>query len=229
MNAHSPLRIGVFGGTFDPVHVGHLLLATYALDTLQLDTLLIVPAGRPPHKPGQIVSSDDDRWAMLELATHGRTGFELSDVDLRQPGPSYTVNLLQRLRSQYPEDQLFFLIGADSLRDFHTWHLPGSIPALATIAVAGRPGVETDIAAAIHLTPELAGHVIEIDIPLIDVSATEIRERVRDGKPIWYQTPEAVERYIVEHQLYQEVPFGTPAHGSMEPAIGRELRQSPVD
>jgi nicotinate-nucleotide adenylyltransferase len=201
-------RIGVFGGTFDPVHVGHLLVATYALDALSLDTLLFVPAGRPPHKPGQIVSLDEDRWAMLELAIAGRPGFEMSDADLVREGPSYTVDLLKRLTSTYGDVQLFFVIGADSLRDFHTWHQPASIPALATIAVAGRPGVVVDIAAATHLTPALAGRVVEIDIPLIDVSATTIRERIREGRPIWYQTPKPVEQYILDHRLYSIPSIG---------------------
>jgi nicotinate-nucleotide adenylyltransferase len=201
-------RIGVFGGTFDPVHVGHLLVATYALDTLNLDKLLFVPAGRPPHKPGQIVSLDADRWAMLELAIAGRPGFELSDADLVREGPSYTVDLLERLANSFDNDQLYFVIGADALRDFHMWHQPASIPALATIAVAGRPGVEVDIAAAVHLTPALRGRVVEIGIPLIDVSATTIRERVRDGRPIWYQTPQPVEQYIVEHGLYLTPAIG---------------------
>lgn len=197
-------RTGIFGGTFDPVHIGHLIVASYALHFLRLNKVLFVPAGRPPHKPGQIVSSDEDRWAMLDLAIAGRPGFELSDADLRRDGPSYTIDLLESLRNADLQDQLYFIIGADSLRDFHTWRQPEAIPTLATIAVAGRPRVEIDIAAASQLTPGLAGRIVQIDIPLIEVSATCIRERVRTGRPIWYQTPEAVERYINEHGLYSD-------------------------
>ncbi|CAN5797702.1 nicotinate-nucleotide adenylyltransferase [soil metagenome] len=196
-------RVGVFGGTFDPVHIGHLLVACYALDALQLDKVLFVPAGRPPHKPGQIVSSDEDRLAMLALAIEGRAGFEVSLADLRRDGPSYSVDLLSALRHAHSQDEMYFIIGADSLRDFHLWRQPTAIANIATIVVAGRPGVELDIAAAVRLTPALERRVVGIETPLIEISATSIRERVRDGSPIWYQTPEPVEHYISGHGLYR--------------------------
>ena len=202
MSHRAALRIGVFGGTFDPVHVGHLVVAAGALDALGLDKVLFVLAGTPPHKPGHIVTSNEDRWAMLELAVVGRTGFELSDADLRREGPSYSVELLSELRSEHPQDELYFIIGADSLRDFHTWRHPASIPELSTVAVAGRPEIELDVDTATRRTPALMGRVVVIQIPEIGVSSTDIRQRVRNGKQIWYQTLGSVERYITERGLY---------------------------
>jgi len=203
MSGSACLKIGVFGGTFDPVHIGHLVVATEALAALRLDKVQFVLAGTPPHKPGQIVSSNEHRSAMLELAIAGRPGFELSDADLRREGPSYSADLLRAFRAEHPQDELYFIIGADSLRDFHTWQQPASIPKLAIIAVAGRPGVELDIDSAAALTPELAGRIVAIPIPEIGVSSTDIRQRVQNGRQIWFQTPIAVEQYIADHGLYR--------------------------
>ena len=177
-------------------------MAAEAFHRLQLDRLLFVPAGKPPHKPNHALTPDEHRLAMLDLAIAGRSGFAVSHADLDLQGPGYSIDLLRRLRGLYHDAKLFFIIGADSLRDFHTWHQPEQIPSLATIAVAGRPGVELEVQAAVERTPQLATNLVLIDIPLIEVSSTDIRARVQSGIPIWFQTPIAVELYINAHHLY---------------------------
>jgi nicotinate-nucleotide adenylyltransferase len=195
-------RLGVFGGTFDPIHLGHLIIATEALYSLDLDFVLFLPAGRPPHKPNRDLSPNEDRWAMLEVAIEDRPGFIPDPLDLAGTGPSYTVDLLRRLSARNPGAELIFIIGADSLRDFHTWHEPSGIVAQARVAVAARPGIELDLSQAIRRTPSLSERVIVLETPLIGISSTEIRERVRKRRPIWYRVPRAVEEYIEVRGLY---------------------------
>ena len=132
-------RIGVFGGTFDPPHVGHLALAEWATERLRLDRVVFVPAGSPPHKRGARLSSAAARLAMTRLAVRGNRRFVVSTLEVRSPGPSYTVETLRRLRARRPRGRWFLLIGSDSLDEFHTWREPDSILALATVVVAARP------------------------------------------------------------------------------------------
>src|SRR5680860_499144 len=160
-------RIGVFGGTFDPIHAGHLIVATEALHTLALDRMLFVPAGQPPHKPGQVISSDEDRCSMIQAAIDGRSAFQLCEIDLHRPGPSYSVDLLAILQEEYAGSDLFFLIGADSWRDLHTWHEPHRIPAFSTLVVAGRPGVADQGEEILASIPEIGDRLEFIDTPLI--------------------------------------------------------------
>lgn len=196
-------RIGVFGGTFDPVHVGHLIIATELKHELALDHVMVVPAGAPPHKPDQTLSPAADRIRMLELALDGRSGFSIDSVDLDRPGPSYTKDTLARLHARLPHDQLVFLMGEDSLRDLRTWNDPERILALAEIGVGCRPDVEIDLEAIYASLPAARGRVTVVDVPLIGVSSSDIRRRVATGRPIAYQVPLAVERYICERGLYR--------------------------
>lgn len=196
-------RIGLFGGTFDPIHLGHLIVAVEVRYALDLDLILFVPAGQPPHKPDQPISSDIDRVNMLELAIAGLPGFDVSTVDLDRPGPSYTADTLEHVALEYPDDRRFFIMGADSLRDLADWHAPERIVRAAELAVAARPGVDLDLREIELRIPDLAGRVHMVETPLIGISATDIRRRVAGGEPITFQVPRDVEAYIHEHRLYR--------------------------
>jgi nicotinate-nucleotide adenylyltransferase len=198
-----PARVGVFGGTFDPVHVGHLIVATELRHTLALDRVLWVPAGRPPHKTAQEISDDAHRLAMLRLALQDDPAFEISTLDVDRRGLSYTADTLAILARDLAPATLVFLMGEDSLRDLPTWHQPGRIAALAELGVALRPGVNADVEAVTAAVPEARGRVRLVPVPLIGVSSSDIRLRVATGAPISYQVPQSVERYIVANALYR--------------------------
>ena len=196
-------RVGVFGGTFDPVHVGHLIVAADLSQALRLDRLLFVPAGRPPHKPADLVSTDTDRLAMLELALADDPLTEISPVDLERVGPSYTVDLLAILQAQLPTARLVFLMGEDSLRDLPTWRQPEEIARLAELGVAARPGVTFDLEAVFARVPTARGRVAVVETVQLSISSSDIRRRVRLGAPIRHQVPRSVEIYIAERGLYR--------------------------
>jgi nicotinate-nucleotide adenylyltransferase len=200
----SPLRrIGIFGGTFDPIHLGHLHIANGLREKLDLDQIIWVVAGKPPHKRGQIVSEDDDRIAMVRLALGDNSEDIVSRVEVDRPGPSYTVDTLQTLRKELGPAQYFFLMGEDSLRDFPTWRDPERILELADLGVVGRPGIDTDLETLAEQLPALAGKVHLAQIDELPYSSSEIRQRVADGLPIADLTVEPVVDYIRDHGLYQ--------------------------
>jgi nicotinate-nucleotide adenylyltransferase len=200
----SPLRrIGIFGGTFDPIHLGHLHIANGLREKLDLDQIIWVVAGKPPHKRGQIVSEDDDRIAMVRLALGDTSEDVVSRVEVDRPGPSYTVDTLQTLRKELGPAQYFFLMGEDSLRDFPTWRDPERILELADLGVVGRPGIDTDLETLAEQLPALAGKVHLAQIDELPYSSSEIRQRVADGLPIANLTVEPVVDYIRDHGLYQ--------------------------
>lgn len=196
-------RIGILGGTFDPIHIGHLIIAESAADAYGLDTVFFTPAATPPHKTDTTISESSHRIAMVELAIADNPRFRLSLLDMDQGEASYTADLLQRFWIDFPDAELYFVIGTDSLREFPTWHEPERILAASRLLVAERPGV--DITQA-HLdavnglrerTAFFASH-------RIDVSATDIRGRCATGRSIRYLVPDAVVAYIREHALYNE-------------------------
>jgi len=197
-----PPRIGVLGGTFDPVHNGHLHIACQLREALGLERIVWAPAGRPPHKAGQIVSSDRDRLAMLELGLASSPSDEISTIDINRSGPSYTADMLELLSARLHPARLFFLMGEDSLRDLPTWHDPDRILQTAELAVAGRPGVDTDLDAVALAVPAVSGRVHLIPIKEVAVSSSDIRRRVRDRESIRGLVPPAIEKYIREHDLY---------------------------
>ena len=197
-------RLGIYGGTFDPVHAGHLVAAAEVHHVLRLDQIVFMPAGQPPHKEGRVISERAHRWAMLELAITGRPQFVLSDLDFASDTPAYTAELLARLRAAWRlGDDLYFIMGEDSLRDFPTWREPERIASLARLAVVTRPRVEVDIASVVRAVPALAGRVACVTIPELDRASRDLRDRVASGRPIAYQVPRSVEDYIFKHDLYR--------------------------
>ncbi len=197
-----PRHIGVLGGTFDPVHNGHLHIANALSAALDLERVIWVPAGRPPHKTGQIVSKDRDRLAMLELAIAGSANDEISTIDVDRSGPSYTADTLEILAERFSPARLFFLMGEDSLRDLPTWHDPERLLRVAELAVAARPGVEADLESVARHVPAVQRRVHLVPTKEIELSSSDIRRRVRENEPSHGLVPWPVERYIREHGLY---------------------------
>ena len=202
-------RVGILGGTFDPIHNGHLVAAGEARQQLGLDRVLFVPAGHPPHKPRQPITPAHHRLRMIELAIAPSPCIAISRVDLDRPGPSYTADTLELLRAELgPDAQLFFIQGADLLADILTWHQPQRLIQLCHLAVVERPGVEIDLEHLEEHLPELASRVHWVRMPGLDISSRDLRARVRDGRPISYLVPRAVEAYILEQNLYRHIEGG---------------------
>jgi nicotinate-nucleotide adenylyltransferase len=209
------VRIGLFGGTFDPPHAGHLALAEWARERLRLDEVVFMPAGRPPHKRGRRVSPAADRLAMTRRAVRGFPAFRVSSHEARRAGPSFTVDTLRALRRQHPGARLFLLMGADSLDEFHTWRDPAGIAALATLVVAARPG-ERAPARAAHgrRTPAprpvpgrrgapAAARVVWLDNPGLAISSSMLRRRAAAGRTLRVLVPDAVSAYVRRRRLYR--------------------------
>lgn len=191
-------RLGLFGGTFDPPHVGHLALAEWARDRLRLDQVLFVPAGRPPHKRRSDLSPSADRLAMTRLAVRGQPAFHVSNVEARRDGPSFTVDTLRWARERYPRASLFLLVGADSLADLPHWHEPERIVRLARLVVAARPGLSPS-----RPGKRFGARVLVLDNPGLEVSSSVIRARARAGRSIRYLVPDPVARYVARRGLYR--------------------------
>jgi nicotinate-nucleotide adenylyltransferase len=195
--------IGIFGGTFDPPHIGHLVLAAEAHKQLGLDRLLWVLTPDPPHKQGRSIAPLDHRLAMVKLAIADDPQFELSTVELTRPGPHYALDTVQILAGQNSGADLVYLMGGDSLRDLPTWHRPADfISACHRIGVMRRPEDAVDLAALEKNLPGLTSKVCFVEAPLIDIAAHEIRLRIAGGLPFRYFLPPGVYRYIAEHNLY---------------------------
>ena len=193
------MRIGVFGGTFDPPHLGHLVVAADAYQALHLDRLFWIPAARPPHKLGRVHATAEQRLAMVGAALDGDERFTVSDLELRRQGPSFTVDTLRALRKQNPGSELFFLIGADALREIDTWREPEEVARLAHLVVLARGDGENGTTV---LHPRLP--IRMVPVTRIDISATEIRRRVARGESIRYFVPDAVREIIRREKLYQQ-------------------------
>jgi len=197
-------RIGLFGGTFDPPHVGHLALAEWARTRLGLERVVFMPAGTPPHKLRRGLSPVQHRVAMTRLAVRGNRAFTVSTLEARRAGPSFTVDTLAALARLHPGSRLYLLMGADSLDDFSTWHEPKRILDLATLVVARRKGAA---AAVRHPRASgrrrLPGKVLWLDNPPLEVSSSALRVELRAHRSVRYLVAEAVERYAIRHRLYR--------------------------
>jgi len=198
------MRVGLLGGTFDPVHYGHLLLAELCREECRLDSVRFLPAGVPPHKMSREISLPASRAAMLDLAVAGNPAFEVDRRELLRRDPCFTVDTLRELRAEMPQTQFVFLLGADSLADFSTWKSPGEILRLADLAVVRRRGEpEPDLTVLGRLgVADWEQRVTKVVGPAVDFSSSEIRQRVATGRSIRYQVPPAVECYLTVHGLY---------------------------
>ena len=203
------LRRGILGGTFDPPHLAHLALATAARDRLQLDTVLFIPAGDPWRKAGRAITPAADRLAMVRATVAGLPWAEVSSIEVDRSGPTYTLDTIEALASRggSPSDNWWFIVGEDALRDFPRWHEPQRLIARVRLAVARRA---VDAPVGPLITPELRGalpglddRVDEVPMPRMDVSATDIRARIREGRSTEGLLPEAVRAYIDAHGLYR--------------------------
>lgn len=195
------MNIGILGGTFDPPHVAHLLLAEQARDQLALDQVLFIPAGDPWRKSHRVITPAEHRLAMLRLAIEGNDAFAVSDIELRRGGPTYTADTLEALAGERLDDAFWFVLGADALLDLPNWREPERIVRHAMLAVAPRD-VQQVNATELNI-PALAGRLQLFDCPRLAISSTDIRERAHAGSSIRYLVPDAVERYIAEHALYR--------------------------
>jgi nicotinate-nucleotide adenylyltransferase len=196
------MRLGVYGGTFDPIHLGHLILAESCREACALDRVWFVVAGSPPHKPGERTPVAD-RLEMVRIAIAGHPSFEVSEVEAHGPSPSYTYQTLESIARDRPGDDLFFLIGADSLADLPFWRHPERIAAAATIVVVNRPGIDPALLAA---PPDLgpnARPIVNVTIPPIGIASHDLRRRVAEGRSIRYLVPRGVEAYIEAQGLYR--------------------------
>ena len=198
------MRLGVFGGTFDPVHLGHLVAAEEATELLALDEMLFVPAGRPWFKAAEPVTDAAHRMNMVRLAVESNPRFRACGVEVARPGPSYTVDTLEHLRGKaQPGTEIFLVLGLDALSEMHRWHCPARVFELATVVGVARPGAAFDPEPLSSVLPCAAERVIMLDVPLVDVGATELRRRAAAGRSLRYLVPRGVEEYIREHGLYR--------------------------
>jgi nicotinate-nucleotide adenylyltransferase len=194
-------RIGIMGGTFDPVHHGHLVAAEEARWQFRLDQVLFIPTGRPWQKPVG-VSPAEDRYLMTVIATASNPAFAVSRLEVDTPGPTYTVDTLRRLRAELPEGtRLLFIGGTDLLRQLLTWKEPEQVLELAELIAATRPDFDVDD--VLKKVPAAAGRVHRMEIPALAISSSDIRARVARGAPIEYLVPEGVARYIEKRALYR--------------------------
>jgi nicotinate-nucleotide adenylyltransferase len=193
------MRIGVFGGTFNPPHIGHLIVAESAKEALSLDTVLFIPCASPPHKSSRSLADAECRLEMVKLAISGNSSFQASDIEIQRGGRSYTIDTLRALTAMYPRAQLYLLIGIDNLLELHTWKQPDEIFGLAEVVSVNRPGFEPA-----DVRKDYLRRVTSLRYPNIDISSSEIRRKAKMGKSIKYLVPSAVESYILKHGAYRE-------------------------
>jgi len=203
-SALSPQPSGVLGGTFDPIHLGHLLAAESAREQLGLARVAFVPVGDPPHKRGRAISPVADRLELVRRAVADHPAFCLSLADVNRPGPHFTVEMLPRVRAELGgTGDLYLILGADQIEDLPTWHRPDLLLERCRIAAVARPGHPLDLAAVSMHLPGLAERTVVVEMPLIGISGTDLRRRARDGRSLRYLVPPAVEAYIAERGLYR--------------------------
>jgi nicotinate-nucleotide adenylyltransferase len=199
-------RIGILGGTFDPPHIGHLILAQYTMESLNLDHVLFVPVGNHPHKE-VTRTNPEQRLTMLRLAIADNTAFSISQVDMNRPGPHYSADTVQIIQEQYPDASLYFVMGGDNLRTLPTWERARDLYSCCRLAVMKRS--DEKIAPDMHeaILPGLAEKVDIVDAPMLGIwlSSTHVIERLRDGKSVRYIVPDAVRAYIEQARAYQKI------------------------
>ncbi|MCU0727530.1 MAG: nicotinate-nucleotide adenylyltransferase [Planctomycetes bacterium] len=205
------MRIGCFGGSFDPVHLGHLVLAESCREALRLDVVRFIVAGVPPHKASRTLAGAPDRLAMVRLAIAGHPAFLADDREIRRESVSWTIDTIRELRAEHPGDELFWLIGADTLPELPSWREASALLDLVTIATASRPGSDPEAALQALLGPfgparvrRLRDHLVPM--PLVGISSTAVRSRAVSGRSLRYLVPQAVARHIEASGLYRTPP-----------------------
>ena len=196
------MRIGVFGGTFDPIHMGHLIVAEDARAALELDKVLFIPAGQPWFKSYRHITEAHHRLTMVRLAVEGNPSFGVTDIEIRRTGPSYTVDTLTELRGQYPDAEFIVILGVDALREIDRWHQPRKLFELASVVGMARPGASLDPSVLNAAIPGASSRMRLLDSVQIEISGTEVRQRVAASRSVRYRVPAAVERYIQGNGLY---------------------------
>jgi nicotinate-nucleotide adenylyltransferase len=195
------MRLGLMGGTFDPVHYGHLVIAEETRHVFGLDRVDFVTSADPPHKKGYPITPAEHRYAMTLLATASNPFFRVSRREIERAGPSYSIDTIQEYQQEFPDAEIFFITGADAILEILTWHRADEAIRLCTFVAATRPGY--DLAKMERALPaSYLPHIRRITVPGVDFSSTDIRERVRRGQPIKYLVPEAVDAYIAKYDLY---------------------------
>jgi len=197
----SAARIGILGGTFDPIHYGHLVIAEEARIRFELDAVLFIPTGEPPHKP-QWQADAEQRFLMAALATDDNPYFFVSRIEIDRPGLSYTIDTVRALKKTYPRATLYLIIGADSALEFHTWREPLAILDLTHVVAASRPGYPVKRLQSMRKDPRLAD-METMTAPGLDISSTNLRARVRSGRSLRYLVPDAVASFIAKECLYR--------------------------
>ena len=202
------MRLGVFGGTFDPIHFGHLITAEQCREQAELDRVWFVPAARPPHKQKYDITPFDKRAEMIRLAIAGNPAFAVLELEKDRPGPSFTADTLSELRRQHPNDELFLIVGSDCLPDLPTWHEPQRVLAQATLLVGARPGWPVwppeKLRAALGMPADATLNEQIVTLPLVDITSRDLRQRFSDGRSGRYLVPHAVLAYIADKGLYRK-------------------------
>ena len=198
------MKVGIMGGTFDPIHNGHLATAEAVRDHLSLDQVLFIPAARPPHKRGRQIADTNHRLAMTTLATCSHPDFHVSTVELERNGPSYAVDTVDSLKNIFPSNtDFYFILGADAALELHTWHNAQELVSKCFFVVATRQGTQFDLSSIQNnFGIDYRQHIIHVETPSLEISSTDIRDKIRHGRSVKYLVPESVELYIRKEALY---------------------------
>lgn len=199
-------KLGIFGGTFNPPHLGHLILAETAVNDLRLDRVFFVPAGQPPHKTTIPLAPAPDRLAMVQLAAAYNQRLAVSGIDMDRSGPHYTTDMVRIIQNYYPTADIYFLMGSDSLRDLLSWSHPDQLIQMAKLVVMQRPAIYPDLASLSRALPGLLERVYFLDAPEIEISSTAIVKRLKRGESVRYRVPDSVLTYLMERRLYVRKP-----------------------
>ena len=198
------MKVGIMGGTFDPIHLGHLAMAESVREIFELDEILFIPSARPPHKVEKIITPEVHRLMMTFLATQSNEKFQVSPMEILRDGLSYTLDTMNQLEKKFGTDtELFFIIGADSMADLPKWHKSKELVSKVHFIATTRPGIEVNLEEVKNFFGESAKNIHQVVVAGLEISSTDIRERVKNGRSIKYLVPEAVEEYILKENLYK--------------------------
>ncbi len=195
-------NVGIMGGTFDPIHLGHLVVANEVLNIYNLEQIIFVPAGNPPHKT-RMGANSAERYMMANLATMSNDRFTVSDFEITKDSKCYSVDTLREFRKLYPETEFYFITGTDAVIELPNWHEPEELMKLCKFIAVSRPGTQNLEQRIQEVAEKLNGHIEILKIPMLQISSTDIRERIKNGMSAKYMLPESVERYIYKNNLYR--------------------------